>query len=73
MAKTAEFDAVDAAGNRYRILEFTPYKEVVTDGQLVRTAGVKALMLKNGDPVNLAEDGGFEIARGTVRLMRLVE
>lgn len=71
MAKTAEFDAVDPDGNRYCILEFTPYKEVMSDGQLVRTAGIKALMLRNGDAVRLSDDGGFEIVRSGVRLLQV--
>lgn len=71
MNKTAEFDAVDADGNRYRILEFTPYKEVVVDGQLVRAAGVKALMLRNGDAVRLSDDGSFEIVSSGARLLRV--
>ena len=70
--KTGELRAYAENGVCYPITEWTEFLNVATikDVGPRWEAALKAYKLRNGDPINLLEDGTFEVVRTGMRLKR---
>lgn len=59
--ETKRFEASDANGNSFTIIEFTEFIEVSTRGGTQTVAGKKSLRTTDGQPVNRLAKGKYQL------------
>jgi hypothetical protein len=68
--KTGEIMAIDAQGNRHKILKYTDFETVDTFGASEEVAGYDEYRLVTGEAVNKISDDEFFVVVSNVALKR---